>query len=105
MKICHKRVTKNCSKFLNVGICAQFLSCLTLCYLLDCSLPGSSVCGISQARILEWVAMPSSRGFPDPGIQPLSAALAGGFFTTAPPEKPVLNVYIGQINTFAKNVM
>jgi len=30
---------------------------------MDCSLPGSSVHGIFQTRILEWVAMPSSRGF------------------------------------------
>ena len=37
-------------------------SCLTLCDPMDCSPPGSSVHGILQARILEWVAMPSSRG-------------------------------------------
>ena len=37
-------------------------SCPNLCNPMDCSLPGSSVCGIFQARILEWVAMPSSRG-------------------------------------------
>ena len=36
--------------------------CLTLCDPTDCSPPGSSVRGILQARILEWVAMPSSRG-------------------------------------------
>ena len=42
-------------------------SCLTLCSPTDCSLPGSSVPGILQARILEWVAMPSSRGS-SPGI-------------------------------------
>ena len=35
---------------------------LTLCDPMDCSPPGSSVCGILQARILGWVAMPSSRG-------------------------------------------
>jgi len=35
--------------------------CLTLCDPMDCSPPGSSVHGILQARILEWVAMPSSR--------------------------------------------
>ena len=40
--------------------CAQ--SYLTLCDPMDCSPPGSSVRGILQARILEWVAMPSSRG-------------------------------------------
>ena len=37
-------------------------SCLTLCNPMDCSPPSSSVHGISQARILEWVAMPSSKG-------------------------------------------
>ena len=36
--------------------------CLTLCEPVDCSPPGSSVCGILQARTLEWVAIPSSRG-------------------------------------------
>ena len=36
-------------------------SCLTLCDPMDCSLPGSSVHGILQARILRWVAMPSSQ--------------------------------------------
>ena len=53
--------------------------CLTLCDPMDCSSPGSSVRGILQARILEWVA------FPDPGMEPMSLmspALAGGFFTT-----------------------
>ena len=37
-------------------------SCLTLCDSLDCGPPGFSVSGISQARIPEWVAMPSCRG-------------------------------------------
>ena len=44
-------------------LCAKLLqSCLTLCNPMDYSLPGSSVHGVSQARILEWVAMPSSGG-------------------------------------------
>ena len=41
-------------------------SCPTLCDSLDCTLPGSSVHGILQARILEWLAMPSSRGSSQP---------------------------------------
>ena len=46
-----------------VCVRAQSLqSCLTLCHPMDCSPPGSSVRGILQARILWWVAMPSSRG-------------------------------------------
>ena len=50
-------------------MCTQLLqSCLTLCNPTDCSPPGSSVHGILQARILEWVAVPSSRGiFPIQG--------------------------------------
>ena len=47
--------------------------------------PVDSVHGISQARILEWVAIFSSRGSPDPEIKPASPALAGGFFATEPP--------------------
>ena len=44
-------------------LCAKSLqSCLTLCDPMDCSTPGSSVLRIIQARILEWVAMPSFRG-------------------------------------------
>ena len=52
-------------------MCAKLLqSCLTLCDSIDCSLPGSSVHGILQARILEWVAVSSLRGLPDPRIEP-----------------------------------
>ena len=48
-------------------VCAKSLqSCLTLCDPVDCSLPSSSVHRILQARILEWVAMPSSRGSSQP---------------------------------------
>ena len=50
---------------------------------MDCSPLGSSVHGVSQARILEWVATPGD--IPDPGIEPSSPALAGGLFTTEPP--------------------
>ena len=42
-------------------------SCLTLCDPMDYSLPGSSVHGIFQARVLEWVAISFSRDHPDPG--------------------------------------
>jgi len=55
------------------------------------SLPGSSVHEIFQAGILKQVAMPSSRYLPDPGIRLETLAppaLAGRFFTTAPPRKP-----------------
>ena len=57
---------------------------------MDCSLPGSPVHGILQAKILEWVAISYSRVLTDPGIEATSlesSALAGGFFTTEPPGK------------------
>ena len=48
----------------------------------DCSLPGSSVHGISQARLLEWVSISFSRGSSWPRHQNSISYLAGGFFTT-----------------------
>ena len=53
-----------------------------LCDPMDCSPPGSSVDGVLQARILQWIARPSSRRSSQP--RDLKApALAGGFFTTS----------------------
>ena len=60
--------------------------CLTLCDPMDCSPPVSSIHGILQARILEWVVVVSPRDLPDPWIEPgslVSPPLAGGFFTTS----------------------
>ena len=48
---------------------------------MGCSPPGSSVHGILQLRILEWVAMPSSWGFSQPRGQTQVSRVAGGFFT------------------------
>ena len=63
---------------------SHVLSYLTACDPMDCSPPGSSVQGILQARMLEWVAMPSSRGSSQPRDQIHVSCLAGGFFTIAP---------------------
>ena len=54
---------------------------------MDCSLPGSSVHGILQARILEWVAVPFSEDLPKPGIKPTSPALQADALTSEPPGK------------------
>ena len=61
--------------------CACMLTqlCLTHCDPKDCSPPGSSVHGILQARTLEWLPFHSPVDPPDPGIEPASSALAGGF--------------------------
>ena len=56
-------------------------SCLTLCDPMDCSPPGSSVHGISQARILEWVTISSSKGSSQPREQIQLSCISGRFFT------------------------
>ena len=69
------------------------LSCVWLFVTpMDCSPPYSSVHGISQARILEWVALSSSRAFSWPRDWALVSpeAPAGRFFTTEPHGKPIL---------------
>ena len=70
-----------------VCACAKlFQSCLTLFYPVDCSPTGSSIHGIFPARILEWIAVPSSGDLLDPDIEPTSLsslALVGRFFTTS----------------------
>ena len=66
--------------------CAQSLqSRLSLCDLMDCSPSGSSVHGLFQARILVWVATPSSRGSSQARDR---TRIAGGFLPTKPPGKP-----------------
>ena len=76
--------------FLFLGACVHgksLQSRLTLCDPMDCCPPGSSVHGILQARILEWVALPSSRGSPQPRDQTCVSyvsCIASGFFTTSP---------------------
>jgi len=49
-----------------VCVCVSAQSCMTLCDPTDCSPPGCSVHGILQAKILEWVAIPFSRGSSQP---------------------------------------
>ena len=68
--------------------CSVIHSCQTLYKPMDCSLPGFSVLGISQASIWSGLPFPSPGHLPDPEIKPVplvSPALAGGFFITALP--------------------
>ena len=67
-----------------VYVCACRQLGLTLCNPINCSPPASSVHGISQARILESVAISPPGALPDPRIKPkslVSPALAGSFLT------------------------
>ena len=63
-------------------------SCPALCRL-DYTQPSSPVDGIYQARILKWVATSFSKGSSWPRDQALVSCIAGGFFITAPPGKPI----------------
>ena len=76
-------------------MCAQSpQSCLTLCDPMICSLPGSSVHGISQSRILKRVVISSSREsspLRDQTHNSCGSYLAGRFFTNEPPGKPSVN--------------
>ena len=76
-------------------LCFVVPSLLIFCNPLDCSLPDSSAHGIFQSRILEWVAISSSRGsFPAQGQNPVSPAMhlvsciTSRLFTAEPPGKP-----------------
>ena len=55
---------------------------------MDYSPPGSSIHGISQERLLDWDAISPPEDPPHPGVEPVSLALAGRFFTTEPPGEP-----------------
>ena len=62
----------------------------TLCYPMDYSPPGSSLHGILQARILEWVAIPFSRGSSQTRDQIQVSCVRGRFFPTEPLGKPAI---------------
>ena len=80
-----------------VLLCSVSLSCRTPCNPMDCSPPGSSVPGISQARLQELVVIPPLGDLPDPGSGSLfSPAWAGRVFTTAPPEKLFIYFTMGE---------
>ena len=63
-------------------------SCPALCNPMDYSPPDSFLLEISQARILEWVAIPSPGDLPKPGIKPRSPALQTDSVPSEPPGKP-----------------
>ena len=75
-------------------------SCPILWDPMDHSLPGSSIHGIFQARILEWAAIPFSRGLPDTGIEPGSPAL----WAPSSPPKSIL-VYKSSLVVFILGIL
>ena len=87
------RYTKDIN-FSQIHVAVCMLSCFShvqLCDPIQFSPPGSSIHGILLARILEWVPFPTPGNLPKLWIKPMSLmspALAGRFFTLAPPGKP-----------------
>ena len=71
-------------------------------YCMDYSPPGSSVHGIFQVGILEWVAFPFSRGFPNPGTEPRSPARQADSLPSEPPYIPSEKPYIPRANRNSK---
>ena len=74
-------------------VCCVAQSCLILCDHLGCSPPDSTVHGIFQARILQWIAMPPPGDLPDPGIEPVSPVsptLQADSLPTEPWGKPMV---------------
>ena len=79
--------------------------CLILYDATDCSPPDSSLQGILQARILEWVACPLPGYLPDPGIEPVSLAspaLTGRFFTASGTWEACMYIVGPWSNSFSK---
>ena len=94
---CDRLSTTSCSSvfFLEstvcVCVCVRTQLCLTLCDPMDCSPQAPLSMGFSRPEYWSKWAFPSSGNLPDPWIEPVSLAfpaLAGSFFTTAPPGKP-----------------
>ena len=76
-----------------VAVVVVAQSCLTLCDPMDCNLPGSSVHGILQARIQEWVAISISRGSSQPRDQTWVSFIVGRFVTIWTTRKAPVSLY------------
>ena len=83
-------------------LCMCICACLTLLDLMDCGLPGSSIHGILQARILGWIAISYSRGYSQPRDQTWVSYIAGRFFTVWATRKTHMRLKRGQ-NLFHLN--
>ena len=78
----------------------QSLSCVQLCDSIDCSLTGSSAHGIPQARILEWLAIPFSRGASQSRDQTQVSYIAGRYFYHLSPQgSPIQKVRLPSLCT------
>ena len=78
-------------------LCLVAQLCPTLCNPMDCSPPGSSIHGIFQTRVLEWIAISFSRDLPNLGIESRSPAPWADSLLSGPPGKP-MNTGVGSLS-------
>ena len=84
--------------------CSVINLCLTFCNPMDCSPPGSFIHGISDKNTGVGYHLPSPGDLHGPGIEPMSPALGGRFFTTEPPGKPLVPPRARNKQTFKNNI-
>ena len=80
----------------------KLLNRVQFCDPVDCSLPGSSIHGISQARVLEWVAISFFRGSSKPGIEPRSPALRADALPSEPQRSSHFDQPVNRICHFCR---
>ena len=80
-------------------------SCPTFCYPMDCSPPGSSVHGILQARILQWLPLPSPADLPNPGIKPRSPALQADSLPLSHQGSCLANIILNEKKKTTKSIL
>ena len=99
---CDDYCTMFMSSYTSKYIVLVVQSSLTLCTPTDHSLLGSSVCWISQARILEWVLSPSPGDLPDPGIEPGLLHCRQILYPLRHQGSPICQLYLNVVGTFLK---
>ena len=95
---------QSCDHCCAVLLCLVPQSCLLLTTPCSVACQAPSSMGILQARILEWVAMPSSRGFSNPGIKPRSPTLQVDSLPAEPQGKPE-NTGVGSLSLLQGNFL
>ena len=96
--------SKPLKMFVPPSACSVINLCLTFCNPMDCSPPGFFIHGISEKNTRVRCHLPSPGGSSDPGIEHTSPVLAGGFFTTEPPGKPLVPPRDRNKQTFKNNI-
>ena len=95
-----------CSSHHHLMFVSVTKSCPTLCNSMDCSPPGSSIYGILQARILEWTAIPFSRGFSWPRDHTWVFYTTGRFFIIWATRKVyIVSIYLGTVCLFPLDLL